>query len=78
MIDRTVEPFVREFLTAVVAGDSCRFERALRAIPKDREKHAIGLALAIDRAVMNDLHREGPPSDNRLRSLADSFVKMQD
>jgi hypothetical protein len=78
VIDRTVEPLVREVFTAVVAGDSDRFERALQAIPENRAKYAISLALAIDRTVMRDLHKAEGPSDERLTSLADSFIKMQD
>jgi len=50
----------------------------MKAIPEDRAKYAISLALAIDRTVINDLHKEGQPSDERLNFLADSFIKMQD
>jgi hypothetical protein len=77
VIDRAVEPFVREVFTAVVAGDASRFERALAAVPDEHVQSSVNLAVAIDRTVMKDLHEE-TPSDDRLRSLANSFVQMQD
>jgi hypothetical protein len=77
MIDRSVEPLVRECLAGVVVADRDRFEKALKAISGEQAESALSLILQIDRMAMDDLH-DGQPSDDRLRSLARQFVEMQD
>ena len=76
MIDRSVEPLVREVFNAVIVGDETRFENALSAISDDRADYALRLATAIDRTVIRDLH-DGPPSDERVQSLTHQFIEMQ-
>ena len=76
MIDRTIEPKLREVFVSVVAADSNRFERALKALDGDQYRYAANLALAIDCTVMSDLH-DDPPTEERLNSLTRSFSKMQ-
>jgi hypothetical protein len=77
VINRAVEPLVREAFNAVIVEDGKRFEEALGAIPDDQAKEALDLALAIDRTVMEDLH-DGAPSEERLKYLVDGFHKMED
>ncbi len=77
MIDRSVEPWVREILGSVVVQDGNRLDRALKAVPDSHAQSALNLALAIDRTVMSDLH-EGQPSEERLNYLTDGFIEMED
>ena len=76
MIDRSVEPFVRELFNAAIVGDGARFEKALAAVPDDKAQDASNLLIAVDRVAMADLH-EGNPSDERLKYLADEFAATQ-
>jgi hypothetical protein len=77
MIDRAVEPKVREIFNAIVVEDEERFQRALSAVPDGQAQSAFDLAMAIDQTIMNDLH-DGPPSEERLKYLVDGFYKMED
>ncbi len=77
MIDRAVEPLVREAFNAVVVGNEKRFKKALKAISYGRPDYAFKLALAIDRTVMRDVH-DGTPSDERVQLLAEQFATMQE
>jgi hypothetical protein len=78
MIDRSVEPLVREIFNAVIVADEERFENALKAIPDERTKYAVGLAFEIDRIVMRDLHDDEPLSKERLDYLVSGFIEMND
>jgi hypothetical protein len=76
VVDRTVEPLVREIFNAVIVADEARFEEALKSVPDDKAQAAASLALAVDRTVMSDLH-DGPPSDERLDYLTNGFIAME-
>lgn len=79
MIDREIEPLVREALARSVTEEPEKFDDAVAALAvnDDLAARSLALTVAIDSAALYSIHGGSWPDEPRLRYLAGSFANSE-